>query len=396
MSSVIKRINEYNATLPANLKTLKWAALKESPFRFFRGTCHLFAADFAHSYGFKNKLRTWICGDAHFENFGSYKGENRQVYFDVNDFDESILLTPEPEITRFLSSIIIAAQQMSASEKEIHKALKEIVSTYSNTLLRGKALMMERGVATGVLEKYFKQVLQRDRQEFITKRIEGKEGAYKLKEDPTHFLPIPDKRKEEIYAGLRPLLKQNKHFSGLTFLDAAFRIAGTGSLGLHRYCVLCHNKNNDKYYLLDVKEARQSCYRDVSDREQPKFKSDANRIIYAEYVMQFSPINFLSSVKIEGKWFVVKELQPMIDKMTIESFKDDFSTFREAALDMAPLLAYDQLRSSGYNGASTADDLIRFAHKQQWQADIVELSSELAENNLQYYNKFLKSDFRRQ
>jgi len=392
MASVIKRINEYNEQLPADLKALKWAALKESPFRFFRGTCHLFAADLARSYGFKNKVRTWICGDAHFENFGSYKGENRLVYFDVNDFDESILLTPEPEITRFLSSIIIAAHQMAASEKDIYKTLNEVVSSYSNTLLRGKALMMERELAKGVLAKYFEQVLQRDRQSFIKKKVEIKDGAHRLKKDPTHFLPLPDKRKEEIYAGLRPLIKQNRHFSGFVFLDAAFRIAGTGSIGLQRYCVLCHNKNNDKYYLIDVKEARRSCYRDISDQEQQKFKNDANRIIYAEYVMQFCPINFLSSVKIEGKWFVVKELQPMIDKMTIESFKDDFSAFKEAALDMAPLLAYDQLRSSGYNGASTADDLIRFAHKQQWQTDVIELSGQMAENNLQYYNRFVKSE----
>lgn len=392
MSSVIKKINEYNKSLPPDLKKLKWEALKESPFRFFRGTCHLFAADFARLYGFDNKLRTWICGDLHFENFGSFKGENRLVYFDINDFDESILLTPEPEITRFLTSVIIAGQQMSAPEKDVYKTLREIVNVYSNTLLRGKALMMERELAKGVLKKYFDQVMQRDRQSFIKNKIEKKGDSFVLTKDGKHFMPIPDKQRSEIYQGVRPLLKQNRHFSGFTFLDAAFRIAGTGSIGLQRYCILCHDKGTEKYYLLDVKEARRSCYREQTGIVQPKFKNEANRIIYAEYTMQFNAANFLSSAKIDNKWFVVKELQPMIDKMTIEDFKDNFTLFKEAALSMAPILAYDQLRSSGYSGASPADDLMRFAHKQQWQTDLVELSHDLAENNLHYYNKFLKNE----
>ena len=104
MASVIKRINDYNAGIPATMQEMKWKALQESPFRFYRGTCHLFAQDFVKMYKDKPKVKTWICGDLHFENFGSFKGENRLVYFDLNDFDESILAGPEAEIARFIKS----------------------------------------------------------------------------------------------------------------------------------------------------------------------------------------------------------------------------------------------------------------------------------------------------
>src|ERR1700689_4007874 len=114
MSSVVNKINEYNAGIPAILQEIKWDALKESPFRFLRGTCHLFAQDFVKLYKYKPKVKSWICGDLHFENFGSYRGENRLVYFDLCDFDEAILASPEPEIARFLTSIIVAAGQMKA------------------------------------------------------------------------------------------------------------------------------------------------------------------------------------------------------------------------------------------------------------------------------------------
>ena len=90
MASVIKKIRQYQQD-NGSLLELKIRALKESPFRFYGGTCHLFAEDFVKLYKYKPKVKSWICGDLHFENFGSYKGENRLVYFDLNDFDVWLL-----------------------------------------------------------------------------------------------------------------------------------------------------------------------------------------------------------------------------------------------------------------------------------------------------------------
>jgi uncharacterized protein (DUF2252 family) len=212
-----------------------------------------------------------------------------------------------------------------------------------------------------------------------------------LKHDGIHFLPINKEKKEEIFTDLKPLLKKNKHYKDLRFLDAAFRLAGTGSLGLERFAVLCYDKNKKKHYLIDIKETRRSCYRDVLKLKQPGFDNEAERIIYAERTMQFNEAAFLTGTKLSNKWFVVKEMQPLIDKLSLESFANDFSALRSSALDMAPLIAYGQLRSSGHKGASTADELIRFASKAKWQKEIIELSAELADNNNKYYKAFYES-----
>ena len=391
MSSVLKRINAYNKPLPENLKKLKYTAMHESPFRFYRGTCHLFAEDFKELYGYDSKVKTWVCGDAHFENFGSYKSANRLVYFDLNDFDEAILSNPQPEITRFLTSVIIAGQQMRASDAVAHKALQEITSLYSATLRQGKALMMEGDLAKGILKKYFHRLQSRDRETFITKHTTQLKGKWKLKPDDAHFMAIDKNKKEAIFASLKPLLKQNKHFANLDYVDAAFRIAGTGSLGLERYAVLCYDKDKKKHYLVDIKQTRRSCYKDILKIKQPAFANEAERIIYAGYTMQFNAVAFLTSVSIENKWFVVKEMQPLIDKLSLESFKTDFAALRESALDMAPLIAYSQLRSSGHKGASTADELMRFADKDKWEKEMIDLSAKLADNNNKYYKAFRES-----
>lgn len=388
MASAIKRIIEYNAGIPGHLHDLKWQALKESPFRFFRGTCHIFAGDFVKLYKYKPKVRSWICGDLHFENFGSFKGENRLVYFDLNDFDEAILASPEPEITRFLASVIIAAHQMKASSLRLHKTLHDIVDAYVETLQAGKALMLEQEVAHGEFRKYFERLSTFDRQAFIAKRTTKKKGVLQLKPDNIHFITVNDEQKNKIYHALAPLM-DTSHFRHLVFEDAAERIAGTGSLGQERYGVLCYSNKKGKHYLIDVKEARQSCYKNLVKIKQPRFKNEAERINMVGYLMQFNSPAFIASVQMDRKWFRVRELQLTEDRMDLAHFGTDFGLLSEVAAEMAVLLGYAHIRSSGHLGASTADELMDFAGRNQWQRDIIELSGELAKRNNKYYQQFM-------
>ena len=389
MASFLKKINEYNAGISPELKELKWKALKESPFRFYRGTCHLFAEEFAKLYRHKPKVKAWICGDLHFENFGSYKGDTRIVYFDLNDFDEAILASPEAEAARFLTSIIIAADQMKAGAIGLHKLLHDIMEAYTTTLHKGKALMLEQEVAHGAFKKYFEHLHTFDRQVFISKHTYKHKGALMLKADNVHFMKLDDVTKSRIYKGLTPLLESR--FEHLVFEDAAFRIAGTGSLGLQRYCVLCYSKKKGKHYLIDVKEARRSCYTGRVNIKQPRFKNEAQRVNDVGYLMQFNSPAFSATIEMDGQWYMVKEMQLMADRMNLEDFDNDLGTFSQVAREMAVLMAYAHLRGSGHLGASTADELMDFATKKQWQKDIMEASVALAKKNAKYYREFVKA-----
>ncbi len=391
MASVIKRINEYNAGMPANLHDLKWKAMKESPFRFFRGTAHIFAQDFVKLYKYKPKVKTWICGDMHFENFGSYKGENRLVYFDLNDFDESVLAGPEPDICRFLTSFIIAAGQMKVAAIGLHKALHDIMSAYITTIDNCKALMLEHEVAHGIFKKYFDHLSTFDRETFIAKHTIKHKGVLRLKEDNVHLMNLDDSLKSRIYEGLQHL-SHIPRFEHLVFEDAAFRIAGTGSLGLQRYAVLCYSKKKGKRYLIDVKEARVSCFRDLIDIKQPRFKNEADRVNQVGHIMQFNSPAYSSTTKINNKWYIVKEMQLLDDKVAVSGLDSDFGNLSAVSKEMAVLIAWSQIRSSGHLGSSTADDLKRFAVKKQWQKDIIDLSGELAKRNNKYFREFTKTE----
>jgi uncharacterized protein (DUF2252 family) len=388
MASVIRKITEYNAGITPELKELKWKALKESPFRFYRGTCHLFAQDVARIFKSRSKLKVWTCGDLHFENFGSYKGENRVVYFDVNDFDEAILAPPETEVIRFMASIIIASQQMKAGTMSVHKCLHDALQAYTDTLRTGKVLMLEPQVAHGEFKKYFEHLETFDRQEFIAKRTYKHKGALLLKPDNEHFIAIDDKTKEKVFKAVSPLLGKGK-FEHLVYEDAAYRIAGTGSLGLTRYCVLCYSKKKGQHYLIDIKETRRSCHRGYVKVKQPRFKNDAERVNMAGFLMQFNSPAFMATLKMDGLWYQVKELQLVADKMDLTELADDFSSFSAVATEMAVLMAYAHLRASGHLGASSADELMAFAEKKHWHEAVLDASVAIAKRNSRYYKDFV-------
>src|SRR5271170_3294349 len=102
MPAIYERIQEFNAPLLPNMVKLKYKAMAENAFSFFRGTCHLFYQDLSQKNDLPPSPLAWLCGDLHLENFGSYKGDNKLVYFDLNDFDEGILAPANWELARVL------------------------------------------------------------------------------------------------------------------------------------------------------------------------------------------------------------------------------------------------------------------------------------------------------
>jgi len=389
MLTSVQKIIKCNERFPWDLKSKKFLAMAADEFGFYRGTCHLFANDFMANYKVGQSVKTWICGDIHFENFGSYKAETRQVYFDINDFDESILGIPEIDISRFITSIIIAGRLMKADEKLVKTAVSDLINVYADKLLLGKALIMEKEVAHGVFKKYFNQLEKRNRVEIVNKLTQKREDKLSLKIDGIHLLAIDTKEKQILYKTLGRFFKGNTSFQHVQFVDAAFRIAGTGSLGLKRYCILCYHKARGKYYFIDVKQSRRSCYAQYKQLpKQPKFANESERIINGQWVMEFCTPDFFAPLKIDKEYYIVKELQPKDDKMTLEGFSNDFNTLSIAAREMAALVAYAHLRSSGHNTADNADKLMAFASKKKWKQELITLCYKLADNNARYYSEF--------
>jgi len=117
-SNIIGEIIRNNAGRDPERLAMKYAKMAQSPFIFLRGACHLFYDALPDSHLFRDSPLAWCCGDLHFENFGSYKGDNRLVYFDINDYDEAALAPVTWDIIRLLTSIQCGADALNATHAE--------------------------------------------------------------------------------------------------------------------------------------------------------------------------------------------------------------------------------------------------------------------------------------
>jgi uncharacterized protein (DUF2252 family) len=77
-----------------------------SPFAFLRGSAVVMASDLAASpVSGQNVL---LCGDAHLANFGVFATPERNLVFDINDFDETYPGPWEWDLKRLAASAVVA------------------------------------------------------------------------------------------------------------------------------------------------------------------------------------------------------------------------------------------------------------------------------------------------
>src|ERR1700759_1392128 len=151
MSGLKDRIIDFNKGLLPEMIRLKYEVMAENTFRFFRGTCHLFYEDLAAAEPLPLSPLAWICGDLHIENFCSYKGDNKLVYFDLNDFDEALLAPCSYEVVRMVTSIFIAFDNLGFEPAKALNMARLYMRSYSSTLARGKAISIEPRTAKGIV-----------------------------------------------------------------------------------------------------------------------------------------------------------------------------------------------------------------------------------------------------
>lgn len=344
------------------------------PFRFFRGTCHLFYEDLSAFGSFPASPISWICGDLHLENFGTYKGDNRLIYFDLNDFDEGILAPAAWEVVRMMASIFTGCESLGIDKKETQQVAELFLRTYTQHLSIGKARYVEEETANGIVRTFMERICQRKQKELIRQRTEeGKNGRLQLRIDRVRFFPIDKTLRKELTTHINQWMQHSTVLKDrYEVIDACFRVAGTGSLGVHRFVFLVRNTRDPKKHLLiDMKEALTSSVQPWLSNPQPVWPSEAERVVAIQRRMQNINPALLSTTLFQGVPYVLKEMQPTADKIDFLLVKDRYKDIACVVEDMAFLTASAQLRSAGRQGASIPDDLIAFGREPDWQAPLL-------------------------
>jgi uncharacterized protein (DUF2252 family) len=388
--NVVRRIRAFNASRVAHWLPLKYKQMRRDPFTFFRGTCHLFYEDWDEKNAINDAPPVWGSGDLHLNNFGSYKGDNRLVYFDVNDFDEAALIPCTWDLARLLTSILVGMKILGYGEADAVALADGFLNTYTHTLKKGRSEWVERASAKGLVRQLLRSLKLRSRRTFLDSNTRHR-AKRRLRLDNVRFTAISDEKYQQIENAFSewtvkpndPEIAQYPEFYKV--IDIAYRLAGVGSLGVERYAILVEGKGSpDCNFILDLKEQPGSSLGPYLTLKQPDWSTQAERVVTTQNRVQSFPPALLSALQIEEKSFTLRELQPYEDRVhTLQTA--DKNQLAELMQTMAQVTAWGQLRSSGRQGAAAADDLIHFGHQTQWQAPVLQYA--------QHYAKQVEKDF---
>ncbi|OKS88535.1 DUF2252 domain-containing protein [Mucilaginibacter polytrichastri] len=396
MSRLSERLTAYNQPLLPKMVQLKYEAMAENQYRFYRGTCHLFYEDLAQADNFPQSPIAWVCGDLHLENFGSYKADNKLVYFDLNDFDESIKAPAAWELIRLICSIFIAFDSLEIGQDKALSMAKLFLKTYAETLVKGKAYSIDPRTAQGIVCDFLTAAENNNQKVILRKRTEEKKHKIVLSLADERHIKIKKPLRAELYNHIEQWIA-NSSDSPYNFKvkDAVFRVAGTGSIGLKRYLFLLKSTNTkDKYLLLDMKQSTVSALSPyLNNIPQPEWTTESDRIVTVQQRMQYISASLLSTTVFREQPFVLQELQPVKDSIKFKLIKDRYRDIYRVIDDMAMLTASAQLRSAGMDGTAPIDELIQFGKDPNWQEALVNYALKYTGQIKAYYHEFL-SDYK--
>jgi len=379
--------------IPSLLK-LKHQLMVQSPFGYFRGAAPVMAADLAvlPNTGIVSQL----CGDAHVRNLGAFAAPDGRLVFDINDFDETIRGPFEWDLKRMAASLVLAGRESRHKEAAARGAVERCIERYC-AQMRAFTKMPLLDVARfqvhrlGSVEPVHDALLKAERAtplhtlEQLTETLSSKPGgARRFKEFKPMLTRVTGSQAVNVLAALGPyremLEPQRRHL--LSFyrpVDVAFKVVGTGSVGLRDYCIHFEGNGPQDPLFLQIKEEAPSVYAPYLPDAHPA-SQNGQRTAEGQRAMQVQSDPFLGWTHMGGRDYLVRQLNDHKGSIEIEDLVGGgLGAFAEIC---GELLARGHARSSdpmviaAYlgSGDSFAEALGRFGSlyadqtEKDWQA----------------------------
>jgi uncharacterized protein (DUF2252 family) len=374
LRKLTREILAQNAGRDPERLILKCAAMRQDAFAFFRGTNPLFLSFLPRKHALFRAPSTLVCGDLHLENFGAFKGDNRLCYFDVNDFDEACLAPFTIDLVRFVASIQLAAKGQGLKRAAMRRLVGAFLDAYTQSVADGKPRWVERSLAQGVFRTLLRRAMRRTRLELLNRITKLKNGVRRIRIGK-RALALREADRSKLQRLLTRICVPGAGTRFFKLLDAARRVAGCGSLGLSRYSLLVEGRGSpDANFVLDLKFAAPSAVAQWLDAPQPDWPSEAARVVATQRIMQAIPPALLHAVQFQNQPFVLKELQPSVDRLALGEWRDKRKRIAQAVQGMGHVTAWAHLRSCGHYGASAAESLQTYVATSRWQTSVERLA----------------------
>ena len=332
-------LEEQNLTRVPDLVPVRHGRMMASPFTFYRGAAKIMATDLKDTP--RAGLTVQLCGDAHLSNFGVFASPERNLLFDLNDFDETLPGPFEYDVLRMTASFTIAARNNGFSASDIRQVTLEAVRSYREAMTQFSgmrtldiwyarmseqelvaAMDMARATQKGKVAKKASKALEknalknaakarsRDSMQALAKLAEFVDGHYRIISQPPIVIPVRELAEsfgltaEETGGAVRDQLESYRQtlqddrrqlLERFEVVDVAHKVVGVGSVGNRAFIALLAGRDEQDPLFLQVKETTAS----VLEDHLPKsvYEQPGERVVQGQRMMQAASDIFLGWTK---------------------------------------------------------------------------------------------------
>jgi len=303
------------------LVPIRHSRMAESPFAFFRGAAAVMASDLSRQP--HSGLMVQLCGDAHLLNFGFYASPERQLLFDINDFDETHPGPFEWDLIRLATSLVLAARSLGLRESQQNKICRRGMKAYAEAMAHFAALpflqmwslklpltVLIKEKAGANFRRHLEQVtaaaLHRNNRQAVRKLCESDQnGCLRFRHEPPliwRFDQLPPEWISDMnwtdwldqikvhYMNNLPAAQRHV-MAQFKVSDAALKAVGVGSVGTRCAVTVFVGDHPDDVLVLQGKQAVSSVLAPYLDEVVPEHQG--KRVVQGQRLMQTASDPFL-------------------------------------------------------------------------------------------------------
>ncbi len=389
----VKILLGQEATRVPELIPIRHGRMLVSPFTFYRGAAAVMAADLAATP--TPGLRAQLCGDAHLSNFGGFASPERELVFDVNDFDETAPGPFEWDVKRLAASIEIAARERGFDSRQRQAAVIATVGEYRGAMQRFAGMgdldvwyakqdietltraVQSEGHKGKQLEKAAEKAHTKDSTKALSRLTQQVNGTLRIVSDPPLIVPLQDLidagETPEIEREMSKLIDAYKRtLSGAAarlmdeyhYVDMARKVVGVGSVGTRCWIALMLGRDHKDPLFLQIKEATASVLEPFAGKS--RFSNHGRRVVEGQWLMQSASDIMLGWVRVKPldgpqRDFYVRQLWDWKASADIDTLKHgELVRYGQAcgwSLALGHARSGDPIAIAGYLGRGDTFDL---------------------------------------
>jgi uncharacterized protein (DUF2252 family) len=310
---------------------VRYGRMMPSPFTFYRGAAALMAWDLSNTP--ISKINVQACGDCHLLNFGAFGTPERNILFDINDFDETLPAPWEWDLKRLAVSFVLAARENGLKDKNAREAAETVGRAFRQKMIEFSRMSILdiwyykvdwshviEATSDERLQEYRKGKLKKEMKRtvqdyYFPKLTQQLNGRFVFKDSPPLMYHLPVKNSSKYFKNVKQAIEQYSEslqedrqslVRRYRLEDVAIKVVGIGSVGTLCAVALMIAPDNEPL-ILQMKEARTSVLQPYVGKSE--YTNQGRRVVAGQRIAQSASDIFLGWTELDGRHIYIRQLR---------------------------------------------------------------------------------------